>query len=88
MIDPAADAAAARRRRRGAARAERTFAIAPETLVLASVEDAPLLITYGTPAAAVGRERGRFLVGLARCARWRSASAMVAAVVLSGGVDP
>ena len=67
-----------------AARAERTFSIAPEALVLASVEDAPLLITYGSPAAAVGRERGRFVVGLLG-ALLAAASAVIAAGVVSGG---
>ena len=47
-----------------AARAERTFTIAPETLVLASLREAPLLITYGSPAEVVGRERRRFVQGL------------------------
>lgn len=47
-----------------AARADRTFAIAPETLIVAATDDAPLLITYGTPAAAAERHGSRFLVGL------------------------
>ncbi len=83
MIDPAATPLPLAAPE-AAARAERTFSIAPETLVLASVEDAPLLITYGSPAAAVGRERGRFLVGLLG-ALLAAASAVVAASVISGG---
>ena len=47
-----------------AARAKRTFTIAPETLVLASIDDAPLLVTYGSPVAVVERERWRFVQGL------------------------
>ncbi len=44
--------------------AERRFAIAPETLVLASAPGVPLLIAHGQPGAAVERQQGRFLVGL------------------------
>jgi hypothetical protein len=62
-LDPAADrlplATATQ-----AAEAERTFTIAPETLVLASAPGAPLLVAYGTPSVAVDRQQGRFLVGL------------------------
>ena len=47
-----------------AAAAKRTFTIAPETLVLASAPGAPLLVAHGTPSVAVGRQQGRFLVGL------------------------
>jgi hypothetical protein len=47
-----------------AARIERTFDIAPDLLVLASAPDAPLLIATGSPADAVAREQGRFLLGL------------------------
>jgi hypothetical protein len=44
--------------------AQRRFAIAPETLVLASAPGVPLLIAHGLPSAAVERQQGRFLVGL------------------------
>jgi hypothetical protein len=44
--------------------AERRFAIAPETLVMASAPGVPLLIAHGAPSAAVDRQQGRFLVGL------------------------
>ena len=47
-----------------AAAAERTFTIAPETLILASAPGAPLLVAHGSPSAAVDRQQGRFLVGL------------------------
>jgi len=66
-----------------AERVERTFTIAPETLVLAAT-DAGLLITYGTPAAAAGREQSQFLVGLLG-AVVSIASAMVLAVLFGGG---
>jgi hypothetical protein len=47
-----------------AARTERRFAIAPETLVLASAPDVPLLIAHGVPGIAADRYQDRFLVGL------------------------
>ena len=47
-----------------AARAARTFEIAPETLVLAAVDEVPLLIAYGEPAAIAERDQTRLLVGL------------------------
>lgn len=62
-IDPAADplplADAAE-----AALAERTFRIAPETLVMAASDEVPLLIAHGAPGAVVDRDQDRFLVGL------------------------
>ena len=67
-----------------AARAERTFDIAPDTLVVAAVPDAPLLITYGTPGAATERHQDRFIVGLLG-AMLAIGSAMVFAVMLDGG---
>lgn len=68
-----------------AAHATRTFEISAETLVLAATPDVPLLIAYGTPSAAVDRERGRFRVGLLG-AILAVASAMGFAVMLSGGL--
>ena len=56
---PLADAEAA-------ARAERTFRIAPETLVLAASDEVPLLIAYGLPGSVVGRGQDRFVLGTAR----------------------
>jgi hypothetical protein len=47
-----------------AARTERSFAIAPETLVLASSPDARLLVAHGVPGAIVGRRQAGFVVGL------------------------
>jgi hypothetical protein len=66
-----------------AERAERRFAIAPETLVLASAPDVPLLIAAGEPGAAVERQQDRFLVGLLG-AVVAIVSAVVLAVALGG----
>lgn len=66
-----------------AARAERTFAIAPETLVLAASPEVPLLIAHGAPGAVVQRGQTRFLIGLLG-AVLAIASAMAFAVNLSG----
>jgi hypothetical protein len=68
-----------------AARAERTFRIAPETLILAASDEVPLLIAHGVPGVVVGRGQGRFLVGLLG-AILAIASAMVVAVSLGGGL--
>ena len=68
-----------------AAHAERTFAIAPETLIVAATADAPLLITYGTPAAAAERHGSRFLVGLLG-AVVSIGAAMVLAMLVSNGL--
>ena len=82
-IDPAAnplplgDAAAA-------ARADRTFRIAPETLVLAASDEVPLLIAYGLPGNVVGRSQDRFVLGLLG-AILAIGSAMVMAIGLGGG---
>ncbi len=67
-----------------AERFERVFHIAPETLVLASGPDAPLLIAHGTPGAAVDRHQDRFVIGLLG-AILAISSAMVFAIMLSGG---
>jgi hypothetical protein len=63
----------------------RTFDLAPDTLILASSRDAPLLIAFGAPVAATDRQQARFLVGLLG-AILAIASAMVAAAVVSGFV--
>lgn len=47
-----------------AARIERRFTIAPNTLVLASAPDVPLLIAHGLPAVAAGRNQDLFVIGL------------------------
>lgn len=67
-----------------AARADRTFRIAPETLILAASDEVPLLIAHGVPAFVVGRSQNQFVVGLLG-AILAIASAMVVAVSLGGG---
>ena len=67
-----------------AASVERTFAIAPETLVLAASDEVPLLIAYGVPGDVVQRGRTQFLVGLLG-AVLAIVSAMVVAINLGGG---
>ena len=67
-----------------AARVERTFSIAPETLVVAASDEVPLLIAYGVPGEVVERSRARFLVGLLG-AVLAIVSAMVVAINLGGG---
>ena len=47
-----------------AARIERTFDLEPDLLVIAAGPDSPLLIANGSPGEVVGREQGRFLLGL------------------------
>ena len=66
------------------ARAERTFEIAPETLVVAASDEVPLLIAYGPPGAVVRRGSSRLVVGLLG-AVVAIASAMVLAISVSGG---
>jgi hypothetical protein len=69
------------------ARIERTFEIDPETLVVAASDEVPLLVAYGTPDAASGRQQDRFLLGLVG-AVVSVVSAMVFAVMLGGGFGP
>ncbi len=69
-----------------AARAEKTFDIAPDTLVLASSGEVPLLIAYGTPGAVMERSQVRYVIGLLG-AVLAIASAMVFAIMISGGFD-
>ena len=66
-----------------AAHAERTFAIAPEALVLAASDEVRLLIAFGVPGEVVGRRQSGFVVGLLG-AILAIASAMVLAVSLGG----
>lgn len=66
-----------------AARTERTFAIAPETLVLAASSEVPLLIAHGVPGAVVQRGQTSYLVGLMGVIL-AIASAMVLAVYVTG----
>jgi hypothetical protein len=82
-IDPAADRLPLASPEE-AARAHRTFEIAPETLVLAASDEVPLLIAYGEPGAVVERGQMRLLVGLLG-AVLAIASAMVMAITVSGG---
>ena len=84
VIDPAANALPLADPE-AAARAERTFRIAPETLILAASDEVPLLIAHGVPGAVVGRGQGRFVVGMLG-AILAIASAMVVALSLGGGV--
>ncbi len=67
-----------------AEQAERTFDIAPETLVLAASRDVPLLIAFGSPGVVVARGQRAFLTGLLG-AVLAIASAMVFAINLDGG---
>ena len=64
------------------ARFMRTFSIPPETLVLATTHDLPLLIAFGVPQAVIGRQQGRFVVGLLG-AILAIGSAMVLALMLA-----
>ena len=84
VIDPAANALPLADPET-AARVERTFRIAPETLILAASDEVPLLIAHGVPDVVVGRGQGRFMVGLLG-AVLAIASAMVVALSLGGGV--
>lgn len=70
-----------------AALARRTFQIEPETLVLVSSREVPLLIAYGTPGAIMQRSQLRFMLGLLG-AVLAIASAMVFAVMINGGAIP
>jgi hypothetical protein len=65
------------------ARAREAFEIAPEALVLAAGDDAPLFVSLGAPAAITARHRSPMLVGLFG-AIVAIASAMTLAVLLSG----
>ena len=73
---PLADAGAA-------ARAERTFRIAPETLILAAADEVPLMIAYGLPGNIEGRSQDRFVLGLLG-AILAIGSAMIVAVSVTG----
>jgi hypothetical protein len=75
---PLADAGAA-------ARARQTFDIEPDSLVLAGVRDAPLLIHAGDPGEVVGREQGRFALGVLG-ALLAIGSAVGLALVITGGL--
>jgi hypothetical protein len=68
-----------------AARIERKFTIAPDTLVLASAPDVPLLIAHGVPGAAAVRQQTTFLIGLLG-AVLAIGSAVGLALLVSGGI--
>jgi hypothetical protein len=70
-----------------AARTERRFAIEPHALVLASAPDVPLLIAFGVPGMAAGRNQATFVVGLLG-AVLAIGSAMALAILVSGGFGP
>ncbi|MEP6639504.1 MAG: hypothetical protein ABJC39_09155 [Chloroflexota bacterium] len=87
VVEPAIDPAADRLPLADveqAARADRTFRIAPEALVLAASDEVPLLIAHGVPGAVVARGRDRFMVGLLG-AVLAIVSAMVFAVSVGDG---
>ena len=63
---------------------DRRFAIAPETLVLASAPGLPLLIAHGVPEAAAGRQQRHFIVGLLGGVL-AIGSAMALALLVGGG---
>ena len=67
-----------------AARVERRFTIAPDTLVFASTPDVPLLIAHGVPGVAASRNQATFVIGLLG-AILAIGSAMGLAVLVSGG---
>lgn len=64
---------------------ERTFEIAPDTLIVAGSPEAQLLISLGPPGVAVEREETRFLIGLLG-AVLAIVSAVALATSLSGGI--
>lgn len=68
-----------------ATHSERTFAIAPETLVLASSGEVPLLIAYGTPGVVMERSQWRLMLGMLG-AVLAIASAMILAIMVNGGL--
>jgi len=67
-----------------AARAARTFEIAPEALVLAASDEVPLLIAYGEPGLVAERGQSRLLVGLLG-ALLAIGSALLLAASVNGG---
>jgi len=87
VVEPEIDPAADRLPLAGpdeAARTERTFEIAPETLVLAASPEVPLLVAHGIPGAVVARGQTRLIVGLLG-AVLAITSAMVVALNLGSG---
>jgi hypothetical protein len=68
-----------------AARVERRFTIAPNTLVFASAPDVPLLIAHGVPGVAASRNQAMFVIGLLG-AVLAIGSAMGLALLVTGGL--
>ena len=68
-----------------AARASKTFDIAPDALVLAATHDVPLRIAFGTPGSVVARGQSALVTGLLG-AILAIASAMALALLLDGGL--
>jgi hypothetical protein len=68
-----------------AARAAAAFDIAPESLILATSEEVPMLISLGAPAQVAARNSWQFVLGLVGAAV-AIGSAMALAVVLQGGL--
>jgi hypothetical protein len=68
-----------------AARAEATFAIRPETLIIASATDVPLGIGLGAPQAMAARAEWQFIAGLLG-AVVAIASAMTLALIVNGTI--
>ena len=66
-------------------RFEQRFRIAPDDLVLAASNEAPLLIAHGTPVDAVDRHRDTYLVGLLG-ACLAIVGAVVFAITITGGI--
>ncbi len=67
------------------ARFERTFDLAPDTLVLAASAEVPLVIAAGSPGLAVERRQDRFVIGLLGALVAIGAAVMLAAS-LSGTI--
>jgi hypothetical protein len=69
------------------ARAERTFDLRPDSLVLAAGSEVPLVIAAGAPGDAVARQLDRTILGLLG-AILAIGSAMVLAAALAGRLGP
>jgi hypothetical protein len=88
--DPALDPAASRPALappEAAARAAATFDIEPDQLVIAAGADMPLLVAFGTPVTAAGRQQRTFLTGLLG-AVLAIGSAIVLAFAINSRIGP
>ena len=70
-----------------ASRIARTFDIPPDQLVIAAGPDMPLLVSFGEPSVAAGRQRDTFMIGLLG-AVLAIGSAIVLAFALPAGIGP